>query len=158
MSLPGTAFIAAVDALGDRFVASTLGTPANCPAVRAVYPVSTKSVTTLPAVVLEVQDGSVVANPGQWKHEWNVDVLLLLAKRPADPDRVETWRQSYLPYLLNATTGQLKLGLGGTSGWNVDKALPVNWEWDIYRVADIEYDAIRVGYTIWVTETVTLVP
>lgn len=158
MSLPGSAFLTAVDALGDRFAAAVLGTPTGVPAVRAVYPVSTKSVSSLPAVVLEVQDGNLVANPGQWKHEWNVDVLLLLAKRPADPARVETMRQAYLPYLLGATKNPMKLGLGGESGWNVDKALPSTWEWTEYDVADVTYDAIRVSYTIYVTESVTLVP
>lgn len=155
MSLPGTAFVTAVAALADRFQAATLGTPANCPAVRAVYPTSAKAIANLPAVIFEVQDGEVVANPGDWKHQWNVDVLLLLAKRPADPDRVETYRQGYLPYLLAATRKHLKLGLGSESGWSVDKAIPVDWEWTEYRVADIEYDAIRVPHTIYVSETVT---
>jgi hypothetical protein len=158
VSLPGSAFLNAVDALGDRFAAAVLGTPSGAPAVRAVYPVSTKSVSALPAVVLEVQDGTLVANPGQWKHEWNVDVLLLLAKRPADPQRVETYRQKYLPALLGATEGQLKIGLGGESGWNVDKAIPTGWEWTEYMVGDQEYDAIRVPFTIYATETVALVP
>ena len=149
------------DALGARFTAAAMGTPTgtpSVPAVRAVYPQSAKAVSALPAVVLEVQNGSLVANPGQWKHEFNVDVLLLLAKRPADPVRVETMRQKYLPYLLNATTGQLKLGLGGATGYSVDKALPTSWEWDEYPVSDVLYDAIRVGFTVYVTESVTLVP
>lgn len=158
MSLPGTAFLAAVDALGDRFAAAVLGTPSGAPAVRGVYPVSLKAAPTLPAVVLEVQDGTLIANPGQWKHEWNVDVLLLLAKRPADPQRVETIRQKYLPYLLNATQGALKITLGGESGWNVDKAIPTGWEYDEYAVGDQLYDAIRVAYRIYATESVTLVP
>ena len=158
MSLPGTAFVTAVAALADRFQPATLGTPSGCPAVRAVYPVSAKAISNLPAVLFEVQDGTLVANPGQWKHEWNVDVLLLLAKRPADPDRVETYRQGYLPYLLAATTAKLKLGLGSEFGWSVDKAIPTGWEWTEFRVSDIDYDAIRVPYTIYVTESVTLTP
>lgn len=158
MSLPGTAFLTTLDALADRFEAATLGTPSGCPAVRAVYPVSAKSVPSLPAVVFEVQDGTVVANPGQWKHEWNVDVLLLFAKRPADPQTVETYRQGYLPYMLGATKDKLKLGLGSEAGWSVDKAIPAGWEWTEYRVADVDFDAIRVPYTVYVTESVTLTP
>lgn len=158
MSLPGTAVLAAVDALGDRFVAATMGTPTSTPAVRAVFPVSLKAAPALPAVVLEVADGTVTPNPGQWRHEINVDVYLLLAKRPADPQRVETWRQRYLPYLLGATQGQMKLGLGAQSGWELKSALPTTWEWTEYAVADIGYDAIRVGYQLIIHENVSLVP
>ena len=158
MSLPGTAFLAAVDALGDRFVAATLGTPSGAPAIRAVYPVSLKAASELPAVVLEVDAGTLVANSSQWKHEWNVDVYLVIAKRPADPQRVETIRQAYLPYLLGATEGKLKLGLGSEAGWTLDKAIPASWEFLEYSIGDIGYDAIRVGYTLYATETVSLVP
>jgi hypothetical protein len=158
VSLPGTAFLAAVDALGDRFAAPVLGTPSGCTAVRGVYPVSLKAATTLPAVVLEVQDGSVVADAGQWRHTWNVDVLLILAKRPADPQRIETMRQRYLPYLLGATEGKMKLGLGSQAGWELKSALPASWEWTEYAVADVGYDGIRVSYQLIAYETVSLVP
>lgn len=158
MSTPTIDFAAVCTALGTRFTAANMGTPTGAPAVRAVYPQSAKAVAALPAVILEVQDGEVVANPGQWKHEMNVDVLLLLAKRPADPDRVEMYRQLYLPYLLHATVDQVKIGKGGESGYSVDKALPTTWEWDLYSVADIQYEAIRVAYKVWITETVSLLP
>lgn len=157
MSTPTIDFAGICTALGNRFAAATLGTPTGAPAIRAVYPQSAKAVAALPAVILEVQDGSITAN-SQWNHEMNVDVLLLLAKRPADPDRVEMWRQLYLPYLLHATVDQLKISKGGQVGYSVDKALPVSWEWDLYSVADVPYEAIRVGYRVWVTETVALLP
>lgn len=158
MSSPTIAFSAICTALGNRFAAATLGTPSGAPAIRNVYPQSAKAIAALPAVILEVQDGEVVGNPGQWKHEMNVDVLLLLAKRPADPDRVEMYRQLYLPYLLHATVDQLKIGKGGESGYSVDKALPMTWEWDLYSVADVQYEAIRVAYKVYITETVSLLP
>lgn len=156
MTSPVLDFKAIVNALGARFTAANMGTPTGAPAIRAVYPQSAKGTLALPVVILEVQDGEVVANPGQWKHEMHVDVLLLLAKRPADPDRVETYRQLYLPYLLHATVDQLKISLGGASGYSVDKAIPTGWQWDLYRVADVEYEAIRVSWSIHVTETVVL--
>lgn len=158
MTTPVLDFSAIVNGLAARFAAATLGTPSGAPAIRAVYPQSAKAIPTLPAVIFEVTDGQVIANSGQWKHEMSIDVLLLLAKRPADPDRVETYRQKYLPYLLHATVDQIKLGLGGASGYSVDKAIPTGWEWTEFRVADIEYDAIRVPYTVHVTETVSLTP
>lgn len=158
MTAPVIDFKGICTALGARFAAATLGTPTGAPAIRAVYPQSLKAAPALPCIILEPQDGSVVANPGQWKHEMQIDVLLVLAKRPADPDRVETWRQLYLPYLLHATVDQLKLGLGGASGYTVDKAIPATWEYDLFRVGDMEFDAIRVPYTVYVTENVTLTP
>jgi len=81
------------DALALRFEPGTIGTPSGGPAMREVYSESPKSVPTVPAVLLEVQDGTLVASPGQWKHEISIDVLFLLSKRPADPVRVETNRR-----------------------------------------------------------------
>jgi hypothetical protein len=49
------------------------------------------------------------------------------------PGRVETQRQLWLPYLLHATVDQLKIGLGGATGYSVDKAIPTGWEWDRVR-------------------------
>ncbi|HUT76773.1 MAG TPA: hypothetical protein VM285_03750 [Polyangia bacterium] len=146
------------DALALRFEPGTIGTPSGGPAMREVYSESPKSVPTVPAVLLEVQDGTLVASPGQWKHEISIDVLFLLSKRPADPVRVETNRRKWLPYLLQATVGQMKLGLGGASGYSVDKAIPISWEFTEFDVADVTFDAIRVRYVAYVTESVTLTP
>lgn len=146
------------DALALRFEPGTIGTPSGGPAMREVYSESPKSVPTVPAVLLEVQDGTLVASPGQWKHEISIDVLFLLSKRPADPVRVETNRRKWLPYLLQATAGQMKLGLGGASGYSVDKAIPISWEFTEFDVADVTFDAIRVRYVAYVTESVTLTP
>lgn len=150
-------FRAVCDALGARFAAGTLGTPPGTPtppAIRAVYPQSLKAAPSLPAVILEPQDGDVTPN-NTWEHDLNIDVLLVLAKRPADPDRVEAWRQAYLPYLLHATVDQPRLGIGAQAGWEVKSALPTGWEYDLYRIGDVEYDAIRVAYQVKVRETVT---
>ncbi|HUW16019.1 MAG TPA: hypothetical protein VMW94_02980 [Actinomycetes bacterium] len=146
------------DALALRFEPGTIGTPSGGPAMREVYSESPRSVPTVPAVLLEVQDGTLVASPGQWKHEISIDVLFLLSKRPADPVRVETNRRKWLPYLLQATVGQMKLGLGGASGYSVDKAIPISWEFTEFDVADVTFDAIRVRYVAYVTESVTLTP
>ena len=157
MTTPKIDFESIMDALALRFAAAQIGTPTGAVAMKASYAESPKSVPQTPAHVLEVQDGTVVAN-SQWNHEINVDGLLLLAKRPADPQRVETQRQLWLPYLLHATVDQMKLGLGGATGYTVDKAIPSGWEWDLFKVADVEFEAIRVHWTIYLTETVSLTP
>lgn len=156
MSTPTVNVEAILDALAARFLAAAIGTPTGAQAMRASYSETPKNVAATPCHLLEVQDGTVVANPGQWKHEIQVDGLLLLSKRPGDTARVETQRRLWLPYLLHASVDQVKLGLGGASGYSVDKAFPVGWEFTEYLVGADTYDAIRVAWTIWVTENVTL--
>ena len=151
-------FEAICDALAARFETGVIGTPTGAPAMREVYPEPPKAVPVVPSVIVEVSDGTLVANPGQWKHELNIDVMFLLSKRPADPVRVETNRRKWLPSLLRATAGQMKLGLGGATGYSVDKAIPAGWEFVEYDVADAPFDAIRVRYVVYVTETVSLTP
>lgn len=158
MTSPVVNFEAICEAFALRFVAGTIGTPTGAQAMRASFAQAPKQVAATPAHVLEVQDGSLIANPGQWQHEMHVDGLLLLDKRPGDPSRVEKQRKLWLPYLLHATVDQLKLGLGGATGYSVDKALPTGWLWDEYNVGDIAFDAIRVHWTLWVTENVALTP
>jgi len=126
--------------------------------VRDVYRTSAKAITALPAVILEPQPSEMVAETGQWRHTWNVDVILLLAKRPGDPERVEAQRQAYVPYLLGATEAAWKLGLGAQSGWELKSAMPTGWEYVEYDVSDTTYDGVRVSYQVIVYESVALVP
>lgn len=151
-------FDAPCTALAARFAPGTIGTPTGASAMRASYSETPKNIAAYPAVLLEVGNGTLVANPGQWKHEMIVDVVFLLSKRPADPARVEKQRRKWLPYLLSATTGQMKLGLGGASGYSVDKAIPNGWTFEEYEIGGDTCDAIRVPYTIYITETVSLTP
>jgi len=143
------------DALAARFAPGTITTPTNGLAMRAAYGQMPNDIPATPAVFVEPTDGSVVANM-QWNHEWNLDVVFLVDKSTGDPKRIETQRQLWLPTLLGATHGQLKLGLGGESGWNVDKAIPTDWRWDEVDVAGVDFAAIRINYRVYVTQTVTL--
>lgn len=156
MSSPTIDFKAICNALAARFVAAAIGTPTGATAIRQSFAQSPKNVSALPAHLLEVSDGTIIPNPGQWRHEMGIDGVLLLAKRPADPERVETLRQLWLPYLLHATMDKLALGLSGQAGYSVDKAVPSSWEWIEYEVGGVGYDAIRVRWTVYVTETVSL--
>lgn len=158
MTTPVIDFSAICNALAARFVAATIGTPTGAVAMRASYAKVPKSITAAPAHLLEVQNGSIIPNPGEWKHEIHIDGLLLLARRPADPSRVETLRQLWLPYLLHATVDQAKLGIGAQTGYTLDKALPFGWEWTEFEVAGDTYDAIRVDWALFITETVALTP
>lgn len=146
------------DALAARFAPGTIGTPTGAVAMRKAYSETPKNVPIVPSVFLEVQEGTIVADPGQWKFEHNVDVVFLLSKRPGDPARVETQRRLWLPALWGATQGQMKLGYGGAVGYTLDKAIPTDWEFTEEPVGGDNYDAIRVHYRLYVTETVTLTP
>jgi len=150
------AFKAICDALAARYQAGTIATPSGAVAMRKAYGQLPKNIPAVPAVVIDVQDGTLTANPGQWKHEMAIDVVFLLAKRPGDTARVDAQRQLWLPTLLAATQAQLKLGLGGAVGYSVDKALPVGWEFTEFPFGADSYDAIRIHYTVFVTENVTL--
>jgi hypothetical protein len=145
-------------ALAARYAPGTISTPTGASAMRASYAQAPKNVPTVPCVVLEIQQGTVTANPGQWKHEMQVDAIFVLSKRPGDPARVDTQRQLWLPALLAATEGKLTLGLAGQAGYSVDKAIPTGWDWIEYQIGADGYDGIRISYTIFVTENVSLVP
>ena len=75
-----------------------------------------------------------------------------------DTAREDRQRKLWLPYLLHATVDQVKITLGGATNYSVDKAIPGGWEFTEYEVGADKYDAIRVHWTIYVTETVVLTP
>ncbi|MFZ9979549.1 MAG: hypothetical protein ACO3HN_06355 [Opitutales bacterium] len=158
MTSPVINFEAVCDALASRFAAATIGTPTGAAAMRASYSETPKNVPAVPAHLLEVQTGTVTANPGQWKHEMDIDGVFLLSKRPGDTARVETQRRLWLPYLLHAAVDQMKLGYGGATGYSVDKVVPTSWEFTEFVVASDEYDAIRVSWRLYITENVTPTP
>lgn len=159
MTSPAIDFNAICVALAARFAPGTIGTPTGAQAMRKSFAQTPKQIgPDGPVHLLEVNTGTVIANPGQWKHTMQVDGLLLLSKRPGDSSRVETQRKLWLPFLLHATVDQLKLGLGGATNYTVDKALPEGWRWDEFKVGGDAWDAIRVNWTLYVTENVTLTP
>lgn len=156
MTSPAIDFEAVCDALAARFVAATVGTPSGQTSIRKSYSETPKAIAALPAHYLEVREGSIVAN-SRWEHEISVDGVLVIAKRPGDTARTETIRRKWLPYLLHATVDALKLGIA-PGAYEVAKALPSGWEWDEVEVGGTEYDAIRVHWTLYLYETVSLTP
>lgn len=151
-------FLGICNGLASRFAPGTISTPSGAVAMRAAIGQMPKSAPTVPMVYVEVTQGTVTANPAQWQHVMEMDVVFLLSKRPGDPVRVEKQRQTWLPTLLAATEGKLKLGIGVQSGYEVQKALPTQWRWDEVVVGGEDYDAIRISFQVWVLETVSLVP
>lgn len=151
-------FKAVCNALAARFAPGTIATPTGAVAMRAAYGQMPKNVAAVPCVLIEPTDGSINATSSQWEHQMHIDAVFLLSKRPGDPARVEAQRQIWLPSLLYATEKQLKLGIGAQSGYELAKAIPTGWEWIEYDVGGDAYDGIRIHFTIWIYETVTLVP
>lgn len=151
-------FYSICNALAARFAPGTIATPTGASAMRAAYGQLPKGIPSVPCAFVDVQSGTVVPNMGQWDHRASVDVVFLLSKRPGDPSRVDAQRQRWLPALLAATQGQLKLGLGAQANYEVKSALPTSWEFVEVAVGADEYDAIRVTFEIWIKETVSLTP
>lgn len=146
------------DNLAARFAPGTITTPSGALAMRASYSETPKNVAGVPCVYLEVVNGTIVPDPGQWKFEHNIDVVFLYSKRQADTQRQERERRRWLPTLWGATQAQLKIGLGAAVGYSVDKAVPNGgWEFTEETIGGDLYDGIRLHYTVYVTETVSLV-
>ena len=78
-----------------RFVAATIGTPTGAGAMRALRQAAQERRPPPPICGDQRRLGG--RQPGPVEHEMNIDGLLLLAKRPADPERVEAQRQLWLP-------------------------------------------------------------
>ena len=151
-------FASICDGLAARFAAATMGTPSGAPAIQRTYGARPTSLPALPAVYVAPTQGSVVAASDHWRHEMDLDAVLVLSKSPGDPATLDLWRELYLPYMLAATEGQVKLGLGAQTGWEVAKALPTGWDWDEPVIDADKFDGIRVHFRVWVNETVSLVP
>lgn len=145
------------NALAARHAPGTMATPSGASAIRGASGQMPKGVPATPYMYVEPTSGTVVAQSGTWDEHHYMDAVFLLAKKSGDPARVEKQRQIWLPSLLTATTGQMKLGLGAQSGYSVKSAFPQGYEWDEVDVGGDAYDAIRVHYDVWVQETVTLV-
>ena len=147
-------FEAICDAIAARYAPGTLATPSGAQAMRASYGQAPHSMPATPAVVVRPRDGEVILGSGQVMGQHNIDVEFFLSKAPGDIERVETQRQKWLPYLLTATYGQLKLGLAGT----VDKAIPMGWEFTELPYGGDSYYGIIVHLRVWTTETQALTP
>lgn len=152
-------FYGICNGLAARFAPGTIATPSGASAMRAALGQLPKGAPTVPMVFVEALDGTVIAQDGGiWVHEMHVDVVFLYSKRQGDPVRQDAQRQRWLPSLLAATEGQLKIGIGAQAGYEVLKAIPTGWRWAEERVSDIDYDGIRVHYSVFVNESVSLVP
>lgn len=142
------------DGLAARYAPGTIGTPTGASAMRGAYGQEPNGAKPTPFVVVHPQDGEVTFDPGILRGEHNLDVDFYLSKASADFKRIETERQLWLPLLLTATTGQVKLNLAPI----VMKALPVGWEYDQLPYGGETYDGITIHYRVWTEEAVTLTP
>ena len=142
------------DAIAARYAPGTIGTPSGATAMRAAYGQAPNSIPMTPAVVVLPKSGELVYGAGQRKSEHEIDVLFYASRRQGDVPRAETERQKWLPTLLAAVHGQVKLGLAP----DVDKALPASYDFTELEYNGESYDGIRIGLRVWVTETVSLTP
>lgn len=142
------------DAIATRYSPGTIGTPGSAMPMRAAYGQAPNALPSTPAVVVLPKSGTLIYGAGQRKSEHEIDVLFYHSRQQGDVPRTETERQRWLPVLLNALHGQVKLGLAGT----VDKALPTDYEFVELPYGGDAYDGIRINVRVWVTDAVTLTP
>lgn len=142
------------DGLAARFEPATIGTPTGADAMRSAWGQAPNGPKPTPFAVVFPQDGEVTYTPGQRLGQHNLDLQFFLSKAGGDFSRVETQRQLWLPYLLSATDGQMKLGLSGT----VLKAIPVSWTYAEIVYGGDTYDGIVIHFRVWTEESVTLTP
>ena len=142
------------DALADLYAPGTIGTPTGATAMRASYGQAPNSVPMTPCVVVMPDTGTLIYGSGERKSEHDIKVQFYHSKRQGDIPRSETERQRWLPTLLNAVHGSVKLGLSSY----VDKALPTDYSFVEFTYSGDTYDGILINYRVWVTETVTLTP
>lgn len=132
------------------------GTPTSEVPIRASYGQAPNSIPALPCCVVMPQDGEVTYESSNRTGEHNIDLNFYLSKSPGDLVRVETSRQRWLPYLLDALHSAVQVGQGGSGG--VQKALPTGYEFTELPYAGEQYDAIVIHLRVWTSETVVLVP
>jgi hypothetical protein len=140
------------DALALRY--SSLTPPAGLKAITASTSRPPNNIPNTPYVIAWPQSGDVTLTSGKVNGEHEFSVVFYYAKSEADVPREYVALQKWLGVLLNATYGQLQLGLAGT----VDKAIPMKWEIGSVVYAGDQYEVITLTIHVWTSEVVTLVP
>lgn len=147
------------DALAARYARGTLTPPTGYAAVRASTCRPPNRIPSSPWVLVVLPTGTGDAGSQgsgtvDYVSEWHV----LFHYERASGDKARDWKAllSWLGVLLNATYGQMKLGLSATQG--VRKAVPVRWDQVLLRYAGIEYYGWDITVKVWSQDQVTFTP
>jgi hypothetical protein len=139
------------DALALRY--ASLTPPTGMKAITASTARPPNNIPNTPYVIAWPQSGDVTLTAGEVKGEHEFAVVFYYSKAEADIPREYVALQKWLGILLNATYGQLQLGLA-----YVDKSIPMKWEIGTAVYAGDTYEVITLTVHVWTAEAVTLVP
>jgi hypothetical protein len=142
---------AIADALALRY--ASLTPPTGMKAITASTARPPNNIPNTPYVIAWPQSGDVTLTAGEVKGEHEFAVVFYYSKAEADIPREYVALQKWLGILLNATYGQLQLGLA-----YVDKSIPMKWEIGTAVYAGDTYEVITLTVHVWTAEAVTLVP
>ena len=140
------------DALALRY--ASLTPPTGYKAITSSTSRPPNNIPNTPYVIAWPQSGDMTLTAGEVKGEHEFSVVFYYAKSEGDIPREYVALQKWVGVLLNATYGQLQLGLGGT----VDKAIPMKWEIGSVVYAGDQYEVVTLTVHVWTAESVTLVP
>jgi hypothetical protein len=144
-------FDAIAEALAARY--ANLTPPTNYRAIIDSTSNPPNNIPATPYVIVWTRRGEVTYTPGRRDGEHDFDVMFLAARSEGDIARRMTTLKKWLGILLDATNGQMALGLAPT----VAKAIPVEWEFDVYEYGGQDYDGFIITVRVWTRDNVTLV-
>ena len=145
--------LAVADAVATRF--GTVATPTD--ETVALVGATARTPNNLPGtpfVVVELPEGSEITVASSRRdaiHDFDVYFLLDRASGDIPRDKVRLLR--WLPGLLDATYGAMKLALA-----TVKKSYVLEYEYGTYNYGGVEYHSWHLVVRVWTEDTVTLTP
>lgn len=144
--------LAIADAVAARF--GTVATPSG--ETVALVGATARTPNNLPGtpyVVVELpgSDELIIEQRRTGSHDFDVYFLLERASGDIPRDKVRLLR--WLPGLLDATYGAMKLGLA-----TVRKSWVISYEYGTYNYAGTEYHSWHLVVRVWTEDTITLTP
>jgi hypothetical protein len=144
--------LAIADAVAARF--ATVATPSGeTIGLVGATARNQNNVPGTPYIVVEMpeSDEITVANQRVAVHDFDVYFLLDKASGDIPRDKVRLYR--WLPGLLDATYGAMKLGLA-----TVRKSYVTEYEYGTYNYGGTEYHSWHLVCRVWTEDAITLVP
>lgn len=142
--------LAIADALAAKYGA--VSAPTGLPAIIGATARTPNNIPGTPYVAVELPSGVdiTLAAHRTATHEFDVYFLMDRATAALEIDKEQLLK--WLPGLLDATYGGLKLGL-----LTVKKAYAVDYEYGLYEYAGTPYHAWHLTVRVWTEDSVTIV-
>lgn len=145
--------LAIADAVAARF--ATVATPSGeTVALKGATARTPNNLPGTPYIVVELPESDeVTVASGRRDVVHDFDVYFLLEKASGDIPRDKVRLLRWLPGLLDATYGAMKLALA-----TVKKSYVTEYEYGSYNYGGTEYHAWHLVARVWTEDTVTLTP